>query len=179
MKGIRSIGTARRLSRAQQGTAAVEFALVLPFLLLLLAGAIDFGRMLHDYQVVNKSIRDASRYLSRVKIGCPGPGVGAGQIGAADKTTTVNLALTGTVDAPTGPGDYLLGYWTDPSTITVSADCMANAGFRFRGVYKGLAYIPSATVTASVPFPAQFGGLLSFFSDFNLTVSHNEANVGE
>ncbi len=51
----------RGFVRARAGVAGVEFAFVLPFLLLLLIGSIEIGRGLHDYHVVNESVRDAGR----------------------------------------------------------------------------------------------------------------------
>ena len=48
----------------QQGTAIVEFALVIPMLVLLTFIAIELGRALMEYNTVAKSVRDASRYLS-------------------------------------------------------------------------------------------------------------------
>src|SRR5512139_2186564 len=49
----------RRNSRAQ---AMVEFALVLPILLLLVLAIIDFGRALFIYSQVSNSAREAVRY---------------------------------------------------------------------------------------------------------------------
>ena len=48
----------------QSGVAIVEFALVLPFLLLLAAIAFEFGRAVYQYSILVKSVRDATRYLS-------------------------------------------------------------------------------------------------------------------
>ena len=48
----------------QQGTAIVEFALVIPMLVLLTFIAIELGRALMEYNTVAKSVRDATRYLS-------------------------------------------------------------------------------------------------------------------
>ena len=43
------------------GNAAVEFALVCPFLLVLLMGMIEFGHVLFNQQVITNAARDASR----------------------------------------------------------------------------------------------------------------------
>jgi hypothetical protein len=48
----------------QRGLAAIEFTLVLPFLLLLIFACAEFGRLLYHYSALNKTVRDASRYLS-------------------------------------------------------------------------------------------------------------------
>jgi Flp pilus assembly protein TadG len=48
----------------QSGVAIVEFALVLPLLLLLTFITTEFGRALYQYNTLTKSVRDAARYLS-------------------------------------------------------------------------------------------------------------------
>jgi TadE-like protein len=48
----------------QTGTAIVEFALVLPLLLLLTMTTTEFGRAIYQYNTIVKSLRDATRYLS-------------------------------------------------------------------------------------------------------------------
>jgi Flp pilus assembly protein TadG len=48
----------------QRGTAIVEFALVLPLLLLLTMITTEFGRAIYQYNTIVKSLRDAARYLS-------------------------------------------------------------------------------------------------------------------
>ena len=58
----------RGFIRARSGNAGTEFAMVAPFLLLLLIGSIEIGRGLRDYHVVKESVRNAARYLSRVPI---------------------------------------------------------------------------------------------------------------
>jgi Flp pilus assembly protein TadG len=52
--------------RGQSGAAAVEFALVLPVLLLLLFGIIEFGRLMTTYSTVRSAGREAARYGSAV-----------------------------------------------------------------------------------------------------------------
>lgn len=47
-----------------QGVALVEFALILPLLLVLTFVTTEFGRALYEYNTVTKSVRDAVRYLS-------------------------------------------------------------------------------------------------------------------
>jgi hypothetical protein len=48
----------------QRGVAIVEFALILPLLLLLTMTVTEFGRALYQYDILAKSVRDAARYLS-------------------------------------------------------------------------------------------------------------------
>ena len=56
----------RRLShRRTQGAAVVEFAIVLVPLILLACGVAEFGRAIHQYEVLTKATRDAARFLSQ------------------------------------------------------------------------------------------------------------------
>lgn len=47
--------------RGRRGQAAVEFALVLPFLLIMLVGIIEFGRAWNEHQVITDAAREAAR----------------------------------------------------------------------------------------------------------------------
>jgi len=48
----------------QSGVAAIEFALVLPFLLLLVLGTAELGRAFYQYNTLTKAVRDGARHLS-------------------------------------------------------------------------------------------------------------------
>lgn len=46
------------------GAAAVEFAILLPLLILIVGGIIEFGRVFWYYDALTKATRDGARYLS-------------------------------------------------------------------------------------------------------------------
>jgi len=48
----------------EQGFAAIELTIILPFLLLLIFATAEFGRVLYQYNALNKTVRSASRYLA-------------------------------------------------------------------------------------------------------------------
>jgi Flp pilus assembly protein TadG len=48
----------------QRGVALVEFALILPMLVMLLFLTTEFGRAYYQYDTITKSVRQAARYLS-------------------------------------------------------------------------------------------------------------------
>lgn len=73
----------------QDGVAIVEFALILPMLLLLTFITTEFGRALYQYNTVAKSVRDAARYLT---LQTPG----THQAEAANLIVYGNTAGTGT-----------------------------------------------------------------------------------
>jgi len=51
-------------TRKERGVELLEFALVLPFLLLLVGGTIEFGRAFYTYHILSKAVRDGARYLA-------------------------------------------------------------------------------------------------------------------
>ena len=54
----------RRSIRDEGGQAAVEFALVIPFLLVLLVGIVEFGRAWNEHQVITDAARETARRAS-------------------------------------------------------------------------------------------------------------------
>ena len=59
---IKSIN--KRLIQQRDGVAAVEFALVLPLLLLILFGIINFGTLMYDQAVITNAAREGARWAS-------------------------------------------------------------------------------------------------------------------
>ena len=52
------------MKNRQNGTALVEFVLILPLMLVLTFITIEFGRAMYQYNTLTKSVRDAVRYAS-------------------------------------------------------------------------------------------------------------------
>ena len=50
------------MTKKQSGTSAVEFALVLPFLLIIIFMTIDFGFMVYKKAIITNASREAARY---------------------------------------------------------------------------------------------------------------------
>jgi Flp pilus assembly protein TadG len=57
----------------QKGAAAVEFAILVPFMILMALGVTELGRAFYQYNTLTKSLRDGVRYLST-----QAPGTGHG-----------------------------------------------------------------------------------------------------
>ena len=53
---------ARRASRSRRGAAAAEFAVVLPLLMTVVLGCVDFGRFAYNYIAVSNAARAAAGY---------------------------------------------------------------------------------------------------------------------
>jgi CBS domain containing-hemolysin-like protein len=52
----------------QRGTATVEFAMMVPILLMLIFMVTELGTMFYRHNEVTKSVQDAARYLSDVSV---------------------------------------------------------------------------------------------------------------
>lgn len=58
-----------RLSKSERGAAAVEFAILLPVLILLIIGLIEFGLLYHDYLAVTHAAREGARMAAVNRFG--------------------------------------------------------------------------------------------------------------
>jgi Flp pilus assembly protein TadG len=79
----------RRLGAAERGSSAVEFALVLPILLTMLLGVVEFGRALWIQGLLDYAVEQASRCASVNTTTCNS--AGAIQSYAAQQTAPLDL----------------------------------------------------------------------------------------
>ncbi|MFQ5772983.1 MAG: TadE/TadG family type IV pilus assembly protein [Kiloniellaceae bacterium] len=176
-----------RLWTARQGVAAVEFVLVLPLLLVLLALVVDAGRLLADYHAVSKSVRDATRYLSRAEGGAGGLGLDCATRSVDPASQEVRnarrLAMTGRIDGDPAREPLVAG-WTatalseSATGIRISVECADNAANGLRGLYDGAARVPGVVVSASVPFRFTLGRLVRLGPSLTFTVRRKMAHTG-
>lgn len=137
-------GVIRRFLRAEDGVALVEFAVVLPMMLLVFAVIIEGSRIMLSYESAINGVRDATRFLARTM--------------ASDVCTT---------------GGSVLGYSTQLLTLVIQGDT-ANSVFpplvtvnsvtpSYRcvaGTYRG-GSVPVAQVTAAITVTFPFSGLFT------------------
>ncbi|MEI6068792.1 MAG: TadE/TadG family type IV pilus assembly protein [Methylococcaceae bacterium] len=71
----------------QKGASTVEFAMMLPLLLLLVVSVSEFGTLFYQLNALNKSVQIAARYLSDVSVNKA--------YTPAQKTDAQNLAVYG------------------------------------------------------------------------------------
>jgi len=90
-----------RKRRCDRGAAAVEFALVLPVLLLLVLGAIDWGYFFFVQQVVTNAAREAARVGSLTPYD---PANVAADATAKNEAETVATAYIGNAGLSGAPG---------------------------------------------------------------------------
>ena len=125
-----------RVSRDERGATAVEFGLIAPVLLLILAGIVDFGITLNNYLELTDAVR-----------------VGARQFAIAGSTTTPMSSATTALKAAAAnltPGSITITYKVNTTACATDAACQAALT---------AAAGQSATVTATYPCSAPMGGI--------------------
>ena len=95
----------------QKGSSTVEFAILLPLLLLLVVMVAELGIRFYQLNTLTKSVQDAARYLSAVSVNKTNS--------AADKTIAKNLAVYGNT---AGTGTAVLSGLTTANIIPSNPD---------------------------------------------------------
>lgn len=178
--------------RARRGAAAAEFGITIMLLLIMVVAVIEMGRLYQAYHLSDKALRDAARYLAQQNITCPaGGGVGT-IVNSSYEDAAKYIALTGEIDPQYLPGgtgtlpasppasELLLGYWSAPSSITVTYNCIdkvnaAVTGGEFSGAYASEPSIPVVQMSADVPFSP----MIDLWSMGGFTVTHNQVGIGD
>jgi hypothetical protein len=151
------IRTFRLLLRETRAAAAVEMALVLPILLILLFGSLELGNYFMNEHSLVKAVRDGARFAARQSFqnytGC------TGAPGGTVVDDTQNLVMNGFLS-----GGSALTPNISADDITLEVSCASSAdGQEMLGIYRsrfgstcdgatanGCAQVVS--VTASVPY---------------------------
>ena len=98
---MRAQGLVRGHRGDARGAAAVEFAIVLPVVLLLVCGIVDFGRMLDIQITLTNAAREGARWVA---------------LGQGDPRTRVDSALGGQI----APGDVAVAWSACPANPSVT-----------------------------------------------------------
>jgi Flp pilus assembly protein TadG len=120
-----------RFSRNTAGSAAVEFALTVPALLLLLFGTFEFGRLLWTQNSIQYAVEQAAR--------CAAMGQAPGATSCTSTGATQTFAVSQVHGYTVATGAFTVTYQCNP---TPSAGCTAC----------GVANTKGVLVSASVPF---------------------------
>jgi Flp pilus assembly protein TadG len=122
----------RKWSKSERGQSMVEFALVLPILLLLLCGIIDFGWLYYNQVMLSNAAREGARYavihyspatswesdtITVIRDSMPGI-TGASIVVAGPTSSRISATVTADVPILTGLTSTLLG--TDSETLEAS-----------------------------------------------------------
>jgi Flp pilus assembly protein TadG len=134
----------RQFIADESGVALVEFAIVLPMMLLTFAVTIEGARLMLAYQSAISGVRDATRYLSRIL--------------PATICTTGGSATTYTSQLTTIVGQSVGGQSVFPSAVTLNSVTPSYACVT--GTYR-VNPAPVATVSASVTITYPFSGIFT------------------
>jgi|SRR6185369_12202425 len=135
------------MKKRQAGVAIVEFALILPFLLLLTFLTTEFGRAIWQYNTLTKSVRDAARYLS---VQTPGTHITEarnlmvyGNIAGTGNPLALGLSLT---NVPTGT---CCTWQTAGSVPVINTVTVRISGYSFQSIFNSVLGLPFGTVAFS------------------------------
>lgn len=139
-----------------KGAVLVEFALIMPIFLMIIAIVLELGLALHQENTLEKSIMAATGIASRS--GYP--------INSATSIRVNNMAKTGNVNG----GSYLMPGWGDAG----SSLSITTSTYNLNGTT-----VPYVRVDATVPYQPLLPGLLDFlgFNNFNLSAAHEEVFI--
>ena len=156
-----------------RATASVEFALLVPMLIILLFGGTEAGHFVWSQHKLAEAVRDGARYAARLPIDtvCDG----STEVLADPQLADVKLITrTGQLDdaaaRPVVPG------WTDAQvTVTVSCESFVDTG-----IYTDLnAAGPIVTVSATnVTYPSMFNALGGLSRSVSLNAFAHAAVIG-
>ena len=138
----------RVFARAEEGAALVEFAMVLPMMLLVFAVIIEGSRMMYAYQSAIGGVRDATRYLARV---VPGNVCAAGGSVTGHAPKLMSIVSQSTTGGAIYPGGVTV------TSVTPSLACVGRSGTC------RVSPAPVATVTAVVDIAFPFQGIFGLF----------------
>jgi Flp pilus assembly protein TadG len=150
-RGARGMRLAR-LRGEDDGAAMVEFALVLPLLLLLVTGMLQFGLVFNRYITLTDAVRSGARQLS----------LGRGLADPCDVaiTQTVNSALNVNLQA-----NQVTATLVSPDTCGTGTYPNRTGGNMVEG--------DQATITATIPYTLKIFGIPVYSG--NLTASASNA----
>ena len=155
-----SVRGLRSLRRNDEGSALIEGAIIVPFLLVLVLGVFEFSWLIYQQHLISTGIHDGARYIAR----------SANPNDLTIQNNAKKLATTGAIDGDTA---RVRGWTTHDVNISYAS---VNNLVAVNGVsaFRGGAVIQSVTVSTTFTVPS-----LGFFGFLGLkppalTVSHQE-----
>ncbi|MBU3261953.1 pilus assembly protein [Roseovarius sp. PS-C2] len=139
---------AKRFAADDTGAILVEFAIVMPLMLLFLAVTVEASRLMWSYQSVIAGVRDAGRYLARVTPAdiCISGGSVAG----------LTATLQDIVSQDIG-GNDLFPSGVTVNSVTPSYSCVS-------GTYR-VSPAPVGKVSANITIQFPMGNVISLFGN--------------
>ncbi len=159
-----SVRILQSLWRNGEGSALIEGAIVVPFLLVLVLGVFEFSWLIYQQHLISTGIHDGARYIAR----------SANPRDVTIQGDAKKLATTGAIDGDTAR----VRGWTTRD-VNISYSSVANpVDVNGSTAFRGGAVIRSVTVSTTFTVPS-----LGFFGFLGLkppalTVSHQERVIG-
>ncbi len=152
-------GLFARLRRREEGAIAVELALLVPVLFLLLTVGAEIGRALYQANAVEKGVRGGALFAARSIL----------PLAPGAVLTVENLVRTGD---PTGASAVLASGWLRPGA-TLRIDTAETYD-------TGAALVPIVTIEATVPFDPLMPGVMRYLGlgDYSFRAHHQQPYVG-
>jgi len=150
----------------QAGVAMVEFAIVLPLMIMLLFGITELGRALYQQNTLDKAVNTGARYMSRLK-GIAEININDACVGIAPGWAT-GVEKAQKLVAYGGNGSTSLIPGLAPSDVTISARTGEVA------TTDGTEFICVIQVSAKVEFAGLFGDTLIPFTNIGKIDLHAE-----
>ncbi len=147
-------GAVQRFLRDEDGVALVEFAIVLPMMLLVFAVIIEGSRMMLAYESAINGVRDATRYLART---APADLCTSGASVAGYSTQLQTLVRQGVTGRSVFPPAVTVG------AVTPTYRCVA-------GTYRG-GNVPVAEVSAVITVTFPFASVFTLFGRTRATLT--------
>lgn len=176
-----------KLNNDKSGAALLEVSVVIPVVLSIGLGVIEFGNAIYSQHLIFNGARDAARYIA----GLPQTDNNGNSLISSNNTAGNNIVVWGTTTNTTSDtcntsstnamiASRRLNWWCSPANVAVTYTSFANddGTAAHNKLYRGPATIQTVTVTATVPYQS-----LGFMSYFNLTaptfsLSHTERLYG-
>lgn len=108
----------RRFLKCERGTQMIEFALLLPFLIVLFASAVEMGRMFYTYTTLQKSTEVGARFLSTQQLA-------SGNYATGDVNIAKNLVVCG---VPSSAADGCSGQPPVVTNLAIGNVAVTNPG---------------------------------------------------
>lgn len=158
MRVSKIVSSISKFGRNSSGTTAVEFAILLPVMMLTFGTIVEASRIYWNYQGAVSGVRDAARYLARITDNdvCGG-------------AASVNNTLTGGADTARmiiGRNLDLDGNGLFPAAVTLSTSPSVSATYDCV-VVAGVGVVPVAVVDATVQIQMPLAPLFAFFGAAN------------
>ena len=149
MTRLRIINRARHLAENETGGTLAELAILIPFLIVMVAAVAELGRYFQTYSTLSKATRASARYLSRIAYEGEATELLAKNVAVCGKPdctgtdpvvpslTTANVAVSAE-SAPGGEGN--------PITVTVSIQ-----NYNFQPLFNLGALLGNNTFSLALP----------------------------